>query len=262
MPPRPRSAVTDVVPPPSSVVFLPAIDLRRGRCVRLERGDADRETAYGAEPLEVARCFAASGAEWVHVVDLDAAFGEGSNRALIASLSAETPLRVQTGGGLRTEADLEEVFAAGVSRAVIGTAAIENPDLVRRAMERWGAEKIAVGLDARGNRPAVRGWREESSAELFELASALAELGVRTFVHTDIDRDGMMRGPNLALSAEIAERSGAEVMVSGGIRGTEDVQAVAAAASAGARLSGVIVGKAIYEGRMTVGDGVAAAART
>jgi phosphoribosylformimino-5-aminoimidazole carboxamide ribotide isomerase len=249
-----RSEVTGSLD--SRVALFPAIDLRRGRCVRLERGEAERETAYGDDPVEVARGFAAAGAEWVHVVDLDAAFGEGSNRALIRELASSVPLRVQTGGGLRSEADLEEVFAAGVARAVIGTAAIENPELVRRAVARWGAERIAVGVDARGQRPAVRGWREESDRDLFDLGRSLADLGVRTLIHTDIERDGMFMGPNLPLSAELAERSGAEVVVSGGVRGVEDVEAVAAAARAGARLAGVIAGKAIYEGRLEVAEAV------
>lgn len=241
---------------PRGIDLFPAIDLRRGRCVRLERGEADRETAYGDDPREVAAGFAAAGATWVHVVDLDAAFGDGSNRALIRELAAGSGLRVQTGGGLRSEVDLEEVLGAGAARAVIGTAAIEDPELVRRAVERWGAERIAVGLDARGRRPAVRGWTEESSRDLFDLGRSLADLGVRTFIYTDIDRDGMMMGPNLPLSIELAESSGAQVIVSGGIRGVEDVEAVAEAARSGAPLSGVITGKAIYEGRLDVAEAV------
>lgn len=236
----------------SPIDLFPAIDLRRGCCVRLEKGEAERETVYDDDPRAVAAGFAEAGARWVHVVDLDAAFGHGSNRALIRELAAGSGLRVQTGGGLRSEADLEEVLEAGAARAVIGTAAVERPDLVRRAVERWGAERIAVGLDARGRRPATRGWTEESGADLFDLGRSLADLGVRTIVYTDIERDGMMMGPNLATSAELAAHTGAEVIVSGGIRGAEDVEAVAAAARDGAGLGGVIVGKAIYEGRMDV----------
>ena len=236
------------------VELFPAIDLRRGRCVRLEKGEANRETVYGDDPGEVAAGFAAAGARWVHVVDLDAAFGHGSNRGLIRDLAASSGLRVQTGGGLRSNADLEEVFAAGVARAVIGTAAVEDPELVRRAVERFGAERIAVGLDARGRRPATRGWTEESGADLFDLGRSLAELGVRTIVYTDIERDGMMLGPNLDVSAELAAHSGAEVIVSGGIRGADDVAAVAGRARDGAALAGVIVGKAIYEGRLEVAE--------
>lgn len=242
----------------SSAAFAlyPAIDLRRGRCVRLEKGDAGRETVYGDDPLAVARAFADAGAEWVHVVDLDAAFGDGSNRALIRKLVAATPLKVQTGGGLRSEADLEEVLETGAARAVIGTAAIENPQLVRHAVERWGPERIAVGLDARGRRPAARGWTEESGADLFELAASLVALGARTIVHTDIERDGMLAGPNLALSAALAEASGAEVIVSGGMSGMADVELAARAAAEGRGIAGAIVGKALYEGRIDLARAV------
>jgi phosphoribosylformimino-5-aminoimidazole carboxamide ribotide isomerase len=234
--------------------LYPAIDLRRGRCVRLEKGEASRETVYGDDPVAVARSFAGAGAEWVHVVDLDAAFGDGSNRALIRDIVAAVPARVQTGGGIRSDADLEEVLGAGAARAVIGTAAIENPDFVRRAVERWGAERIAVGLDARGRRPAARGWTEESGADLFDLAKSLVSLGVRTIVHTDIERDGMLMGPNLELSAALAAHSGAEVIVSGGMRGMEDVEAVSRAAREGRGIAGAIIGKAIYEGRLELAD--------
>lgn len=230
--------------------LYPAIDLRRGRCVRLEKGRADRETVYGGDPHGVAAGFVAAGARWIHVVDLDAAFGDGGNRPLIRELASSLAVRVQTGGGLRTEADLAEVLESGVARAVIGTAAIENPDLVRRAVERWGAERIAVGLDARGRRPAARGWTEESGTDLFDLARSLVDLGVRTIIHTDIERDGMMMGPNLDLSAQLAAHAGAEVIVSGGMRGMEDVIAVSDLAREGRGIAGAIIGKAIYEGAL------------
>ena len=236
-----------------TLTLFPAIDLRRGRCVRLEQGAADRETLYATDPFQVAEDFAARGAEWVHVVDLDAAFGEGSNRELIRRLAESTPLKVQTGGGLRTEADLAEVLDGPVQRAVIGTAAVENPALVARAIERWGAERIAVGLDARGRNPAVRGWTEGSGTDLFDLASTLTGVGVRTLIYTDIDRDGMLVGPNLDTAAELAERSGAEIVVSGGVGKTEDLSLIAAAAQRSA-IVGVIVGKAIYEGRVDVAE--------
>ena len=259
---RGRGSATDseraqailATPSDSSFALYPAIDLRGGRCVRLEQGEASRETVYGDEPLAVARTFADAGAEWVHVVDLDAAFGAGSNRALIRELVAAVPLKVQTGGGLRSDADVDEVLEAGAARAVIGTAAIENPELVRRAVERWGPERIAVGLDARGRRPAARGWTEESGTDLFDLAAQLVALGARTIVHTDIARDGMMGGPNLELSCALAEASGAEVIVSGGMSGMDDV--VAAAAAAGRGIAGAIIGKALYEGRIGLVEAV------
>jgi phosphoribosylformimino-5-aminoimidazole carboxamide ribotide isomerase len=247
-----RSA--DARPLPPAFALYPAIDLRRGRCVRLEKGEAGRETVYAADPHAQVRAYAEAGAAWVHVVDLDAAFGDGSNRALIRSLAETSPIRVQTGGGLRSEDDIAEVLDSGVARAVIGTAAIEKPELVRRAIHRWGADRIAVGLDARGRRPAVRGWTEETAADLFDLGRSLAGLGVRTLIHTDIDRDGTFAGPNVALSAELADASGSEVIVSGGMRGVEDVESVAAAVRAGKGIAGVIIGKAIYEGRIDLSD--------
>ena len=238
-----------------TLTLFPAIDLRRGRCVRLEQGAADRETLYATDPFQVAEDFAARGAEWVHVVDLDAAFGEGSNRELIRRLADSTTLQVQTGGGLRTEADLEEILEGSVQRAVIGTAAVENPALVARAVERWGPDRVAVGLDARGRNPAVRGWTEGSGADLFDLARSLTALGVRTLIYTDIERDGMLVGPNLDTAAELAERSGADVVVSGGVGKTEDLSLIAAAAARSA-IVGVIVGKALYEGRVDLAEGL------
>lgn len=232
------------------MILFPAIDLRGGRCVRLERGEADRQTTYSDDPVQVAHSFAEAGAEWVHVVDLDAAFGTGSNRLLIQELAATVPLRVQTGGGLRSEHDLECVLEGGASRAVIGTAAVENPDLVRRAVQRWGAERIAVGLDARGTRPAVRGWTEDAGVDLFRLAADLVQCGARTIIYTDIERDGMLAGPNLATSAELADRTGAEVIVSAGVTSLADVDALVATAGAGHGIGGAIIGKAIYEGRL------------
>jgi phosphoribosylformimino-5-aminoimidazole carboxamide ribotide isomerase len=239
------------------VTLLPAIDLRRGRCVRLEKGEADRETIYHSDPLRVAEDFARRGADWIHIVDLDAAFGEGSNRPIIAQIAQEFPLHVQTGGGLRTEADLEEVLASSVKRAVIGTAAIEKPEMVGWAVGKWGAERVAVGLDARGKRPAIHGWREETGQDLFAIATSLVELGVRTIIYTDIDRDGMFAGPNLAMSAELAVRSGADVIVSGGIASITDIEAIAEAARSTPGLVGAIVGKAIYERRFEVEDALA-----
>jgi len=235
--------MTDV----NGFTIYPAIDLRRGRCVRLEQGEAERETVYGEDPAEVAGSFAHDGAEWLHVVDLDAAFGDGSNRALIRALAAESSLRVQTGGGLRDDAAIAEVLEAGVARAVIGTAALERPDLVQGAVQRWGAERIAVGLDARGLRPAARGWREQSNLDVFEVGRRMADLGVRTLIYTDIERDGMLVGPNIEIAKELADRSAVEVIASGGVGRLEDVAAVADAG-----LAGVILGRALYERRVSL----------
>jgi phosphoribosylformimino-5-aminoimidazole carboxamide ribotide isomerase len=243
----------------STLTLYPAIDLRRGRCVRLERGAADRETVYEDDPHAVIRRFRGAGVTWVHIVDLDAAFGDGSNRPLIRDLVRDGGLRVQTGGGLRSLEDIEEVMTAGASRAVIGTAAVERPDLVREAIQRWGADCIAVGLDARGRRPAVRGWREESSADLFDLGAQLVALGVATLIYTDIDRDGMLGGPNIPMAAELARHTGAEVIVSGGVSEIADITAAAEQTASG--IEGIILGKALYEGRIQLPEAIRALRR-
>ena len=245
---------------PSSTVdrtltLFPAIDLRRGRCVRLEQGAADRETLYATDPFEVAADFAARGAEWVHVVDLDAAFGEGSNRELIRRLAESTTLKVQTGGGLRTEADLTEVLDGPVQRAVIGTAAVENPALVARAVERWGGDRIAVGLDARGRDPAVRGWTARSGADLFDLASSLTAAGVRTLIYTDIDRDGVLTGINWEATIALADAVSIPVIASGGLASLDDVRRMTRPDAS--KLEGAISGRALYDGRIDPAEALA-----
>jgi phosphoribosylformimino-5-aminoimidazole carboxamide ribotide isomerase len=244
-----------------AVTLFPAIDLRRGKCVRLEQGAPDRQTVYGEDPFAVATDFVERGAEWIHVVDLDAAFGDGSNRVLIRELARKIPVRIQTGGGYRSVADLEEIMDGPVGRVVIGTAAIESPDLVSLAIGRWGAERVAVGLDARGRTPAVRGWREESDEDLFDIALRLAGLGAATFIYTDISRDGMFAGPNIQTSVDLATATGAEVVVSGGVGSMADIEGVQRAAGSQPLIAGVIVGKAIYEGRVEVGEAVQALRR-
>jgi phosphoribosylformimino-5-aminoimidazole carboxamide ribotide isomerase len=241
----------------STVALFPAIDLRRGRCVRLEQGLAERETVYDSDPIRRAEDFVRAGAEWIHIVDLDAAFGEGSNRHLIKHLASNVAARIQTGGGLRSIEDLEEVLSGHVQRVVIGTAAIEKPELVQQAIERWGPDRIVVGLDARGRTPAIRGWRQASELDLFDLGIRLAESGVRTLLYTDISRDGMFNGPNLPMSIELAEQTGIDVLVSGGVASIEDIHAVREAGGMNAGIAGVVVGKAIYEGRLTVEEAVA-----
>jgi phosphoribosylformimino-5-aminoimidazole carboxamide ribotide isomerase len=198
--------------------------------------------------------FARQGAEWIHVVDLDAAFGEGSNRPAVIELARSGAARIQSGGGLRSEADLESLLEGGIERAIIGTAAIEHPEMVASAVRRWGADRIAVGLDARGRKPAVRGWREDSAEDLLDIATRLTAVGVRIFIYTDISRDGMFTGPNVATAAELADHTGADVIVSGGVGSMDDLDIVRGAAAAHPGIAGVIVGKAIYEGRIDVAD--------
>jgi phosphoribosylformimino-5-aminoimidazole carboxamide ribotide isomerase len=234
--------------------LLPAIDLRRGRVVRLSQGDAHRETVYGDDPLAIAERFAAEGAAWIHLVDLDRAFGEGDNAALVGRVIAGLGdrLRVQAGGGFRTLEAVERMLELGAARVVIGTAAVRSPELVPAALARAGAERLAVGIDARAGIVAIRGWREQSGERVDDLARRVIGEGIRTLVYTDVARDGMLAGPDLAGAAAL-RALGAEVIASGGIATLDDVRRVRDAG-----LAGAIVGRAIYEGRFTVREAVEA----
>ncbi|HEY6947381.1 MAG TPA: 1-(5-phosphoribosyl)-5-[(5-phosphoribosylamino)methylideneamino] imidazole-4-carboxamide isomerase [Gemmatimonadales bacterium] len=239
------------------MILLPAIDVRHGRVVRLSQGEAHRETVYGDDPLAVAERFADEGAGWLHLVDLDRAFGEGDNAALLGRVIAGVGgrLRVQVGGGFRTLAAIEPMLELGAARVVIGTAAVRSPALVPAAVERAGSGRLAVGIDARAGMVAIRGWREETGERAADLAARVIAQGIRTLVYTDVARDGMLEGPDLAGAAAL-QALGADVIASGGVASLEDLRR---ARDAG--LVGAIVGRAIYEGRFTVGAAVAAVER-
>jgi len=236
------------------MLLFPAIDLRRGRVVRLSQGEAHRETVYGDDPLAIAERFAAEGAAWIHLVDLDRAFGEGDNAALVGRVIAGLGdrLRVQAGGGFRTLEAVERMLELGAARVVIGTAAVRSPELVPAALARAGAERLAVGIDARAGIVAIRGWREQSGERVDDLARRVIGEGIRTLVYTDVARDGMLEGPDVAGAAAL-RALGAEVIASGGIATLDDVRRVRDAG-----LAGAIVGRAIYEGRFTVREAVEA----
>lgn len=230
----------------SVFTVYPAIDLRGGKVVRLQEGDPNRQTAYSDDPAEVAARWLASGAGWLHVVDLDAAFGGdamANRRALAAILRLGG--RVQFGGGVRTMDAVAGLLGLGVSRVVLGTAAVEDPDLVAGALARFGPEAVAVAIDARDGRVRTRGWQAESGLDAVAFACRLAELGLRIVIHTDIARDGLGTGVNVAASRALAEASGLNVIASGGVASLADVAAVRSAG-----LSGVIVGRALYEGQV------------
>lgn len=230
----------------SAFIVYPAIDLRDGRVVRLQEGNPHRQTAYGDDPAEVAARWRAAGAAWLHVVDLDAAFGEeaGANRRALAAI-LRLGGRVQFGGGVRTADAVAGLLDLGVSRVVLGTAAVENPDLVAVALARFGPEAVAVAIDARDGRVRTRGWQAESGLDAVAFARRLADLGLRTAIYTDIARDGLGTGVNVAASRALAEASGLEVIASGGVASLADVRAVRDAG-----LSGVIIGRALYEGQV------------
>jgi phosphoribosylformimino-5-aminoimidazole carboxamide ribotide isomerase len=245
--------------------LYPAIDLLGGRCVRLRQGDYDAVTVYGDDPVAVATSFAAAGATWIHIVDLDAArTGDPVNRSIIEAVSAamgQRRVRVQTGGGVRTRESIDALRAAGVSRVVIGTAAVRDPALVDTATADW-SDGIAVGLDFRlgtdGSRDvAVHGWTSGSGLDLLELVRRFEPSGAALIV-TEIGRDGMLTGPDLeGLSAVLASTT-SKVIASGGVSSLDDIVALDRLQVSGRSLAGVITGKAIYEGRFDVADACAA----
>ncbi len=236
----------------------PAIDLRRGRVVRLQYGDPDRQTVFSDDPLAMAERWAGEGASWLHVVNLDGAFSEESQANWAAlELLGRLPARIQFGGGLRSMSDIERAFACGVGRVVLGTAAIENPDLVREAIGRYGPERIAIGIDAREGRVRTRGWANESDSSPVTLAKAMKQLGAVTIIYTDISRDGVLTGVNVSATAALAREAGLDVIASGGANSLEDVARLSAESSAG--VVGVIIGRAIYEGQVNLAAALAIA---
>ncbi|GAC1543045.1 MAG: 1-(5-phosphoribosyl)-5-[(5-phosphoribosylamino) methylideneamino]imidazole-4-carboxamide isomerase [Acidimicrobiales bacterium] len=243
--------------------LYPAIDLRGGRCVRLRQGDYDDETVYGDDPVAVATSFAEAGVRWIHVVDLDAArTGEPTNRDVVSAIAvavAPVGVCVQSGGGVRSAAAAEALWDGGVTRVVLGTAAVEDPGLVID-LARLRPGGVAVGIDTRDGEVAVRGWVRGSGVTTADVLARLGDAGAAAVIVTDIGRDGMLVGPDLAgLRAVIAETH-LDVIASGGVGSAADVEALASLRTAGRGLAGAIVGKAIYEGRLSVQEGVAACA--
>jgi phosphoribosylformimino-5-aminoimidazole carboxamide ribotide isomerase len=235
--------------------LFPAIDLLDGRAVRLYQGDYDRETIYNDDPVDQARLFAAAGARWIHVVDLDAArSGTPRNREVIAAIAAAVDVPVQTGGGVRDDDAAAALFDAGVARVVLGTAALEDPALVRRLASRV---PVAVGLDARGREVAVRGWEQGSGRDLLDVAREFADAGVEALIVTEIGRDGTLAGPDLEGLGEVLDATELPVIASGGVGVLDDLRALSALRSGGRSLAGAIVGRAIYEGAFTVSQALA-----
>jgi phosphoribosylformimino-5-aminoimidazole carboxamide ribotide isomerase len=240
------------------VELYPAIDLRAGRCVRLVEGDFGAETVYGEDPVAVATAFAAAGARWIHVVDLDAArTGDPLNRPVIARVTTAAAgwgVQVQAGGGVRDMDAAGELLTAGVGRVVVGTAAVERPDLVGEIAARWPG-RVAVGLDHRGGEVRVRGWTAGGGRQVADLVPAAVAAGAAAVIVTDISRDGRLAGPDVGGLAQLVASTGAPIIASGGIRDLEDVRALVRLG-----LAGAIVGKAIYEGTLDLAAALAACA--
>jgi phosphoribosylformimino-5-aminoimidazole carboxamide ribotide isomerase len=234
----------------------PAIDLRGGRVVRLRQGDPDRETEYETRPAVVARRWRAAGARWLHVVNLDGALGT-SSAANVEALDAVLALglRVQFGGGLRDLAAVQRTLERGVARVVLGTVAVEDPATVEAALAAFGPERVAVGVDAREGVVRIRGWQTEAPLRAEELAQRWAAMGGRWLVFTDVSRDGMGSGVNVAATAALAEATGLRVIASGGVATLDDVRRVRDVG-----LSGVIIGRALYEGQVHLEDALALSA--
>ena len=236
--------------------LYPAIDLLNGQAVRLYQGDYARETVYNNDPIAQAKVFAEAGARWIHVVDLDAArTGSPMNRDVIAAICEAVEVPIQTGGGVRSEAAADALFDAGVTRVVLGTAALEDPELVRTLASR---HPVAVGLDARGREVAVRGWEQGSGKDLLDVARGFADAGVEALIVTEIGRDGTLEGPDLDGLGEVLDATELPVIASGGVGSVADLVALEALRSAGRRLSGAIVGRALYEGAFTLQEALQA----
>ena len=233
----------------------PAIDILGGRCVRLQQGDFERQTVFGDSPAEVAGRWAAEGAVWIHVVDLDGAReGRSVNAGAVAEIARRSGARIQLGGGIRTIDDIERALALGVERVVLGSAAVDDPDFVPAACSAFPG-RIAAAIDARNGRVASHGWERTTEFAALDLAKLVADAGVAAIVHTDIERDGMLGGANVAASAAIARSVDVPVIASGGVTSLEDVRALAEAG-----LGGVIIGRALYTGAIDLREAIAAAA--
>ncbi len=238
--------------------LIPAIDLKDGKCVRLQEGDLSCATEYSNDPVATALRWQELGAQRLHVVDLDGAFSGGSaHRELMRSIIRELRIPIQFGGGLRTLEQIGGILELGAGRAILGTVAVERPEIVAEAVKRFGGA-IIVGIDARGRRAAVRGWVQQSTLSASCLAVRMKDLGVARLIYTDVSRDGTMRGANIEETEQLARAAGIPVIASGGISGPTDVKALWERRRAG--IEGVILGKALYEGRLDFRDLAARAA--
>jgi phosphoribosylformimino-5-aminoimidazole carboxamide ribotide isomerase len=230
--------------------IYPAIDMRGGKCVRLLQGDYDKETVYGESPFEMAKTFANEGAEWIHMVDLDGARdGRRVNDKFVIQSAQELGVKIQIGGGIRSEADINHYLDNGVTRVIIGSIAVSNPEFAEEMVRKYGA-KIAIGLDAKNGYVATHGWLNTSEVSAVELGKRFADADAETFIFTDIATDGTLAGPNVEATRQLALETGKSVIASGGVSSLNDLAALRQLSDDG--VSGAIVGKAIYEGRFSV----------
>ena len=234
------------------MIIFPAIDIRGGKCVRLEEGRFDRETVFAENPVDAARRWVEAGSKWLHIVDLDGArAGKPVNLKVVEEIARAFDVQIQLGGGIRTAANVGEVLAAGVQRVILGSVAVKSPELVRQVCADYG-ERIVIGIDARGGEVAVEGWEKSGLVQVEELALRMKEAGASRIIYTDISRDGMLTGVNVAATLQLADKSGLKIIASGGVRGMEDIQALQPLTEHG--VEGVIIGKALYTGAISLKD--------
>lgn len=231
------------------MTLYPAIDIRGGKAVRLVEGDFDRETAFDADPVDAARRWEAAGASWIHIVDLDGArSGDGANRDAIARIRGAVGCNMQVGGGIRSLDTIDDLLASGIDRVILGSIAVTDPDVVLTAVTKHG-DRIAVGLDARDGKLATSGWETQTDADAFHTAKKMGDSGVKHIIFTDIHRDGTLTGPNVEALQRMVASTSAGVIASGGIGSAEDVLGLRATG-----VSGVIIGRALYDGRIDLAD--------
>ena len=231
------------------MLLIPAIDLRNGSCVRLLQGESDKETVYSNDPAAMAVTFEEAGAKRLHLVDLDGAFqGEGANISSIRSILKNVSIPVQIGGGLRTEEDIDRMLALGVSAVIVGTMAVKHPDVLEKLLKKYTDEQIILGIDARNRKVSIEGWKESTEIQDVKFALRWKNSGIKRVVFTDISRDGMLSGPNLAALREMAEHTGLKIVASGGISSMDDLEQLKTLEPNG--VDQAISGKAIYEGKI------------
>ena len=232
------------------MIIFPAIDIRDGKCVRLEEGRFDRETIFAENPLEAARRWVEAGTEWLHMVDLDGArAGQPVNLKVVSEIAKTFNVKIQLGGGIRTAENVREILSAGIQRVILGSVAVRSPELVRQVCAEFG-ERIVIGIDARGGEVAVDGWEKSGLMQVEDLALQMKKVGAARIIYTDISRDGMLTGVNIPATLQLAEKSGLAVIASGGVKGMEDVLALQALTKRG--IEGVIIGKALYTGAISL----------
>lgn len=232
--------------------LYPAIDIKDGKCVRLKKGLFDEVTVYSDEPWEIAKEFERAGAKFIHNVDLDGALkGRSVNAEVIKKIVNSVSIPVQLGGGIRTLENIQEVLDLGIYRAIIGTKAVQNPDFIRQAIERFGADRIVVGVDAKDGLVAIEGWEKVSDQTALGMAMAMKEMGVKTIVYTDISKDGMLSGPNIEQTKLLSDRTGIDIIASGGMSCMQDLENVCEAG-----IHGAIMGKALYEKKIDLREAV------